>query len=122
MKRKPTRGIACTLSAKMLESHPNGYKGLIDKFGECDGLNKIFNWRMSAIPTQEPKPVFIYFVIGNKIRWTAMIATFEKGDTRTFDDGRIITSRAWAILYDFQKMPKPYIEMRGFQGFRYFDI
>ena len=116
--REPCDAIVCTISATCIKDQPNGYRGLIEAFDLCDGDRQIFYWRMSNKPKQEV--IWLYLVIGNKVRWRARILDFQPAGYMEFEDGRCLFAKCWVRLFDFERLPAPQKEMRGFQGFRYF--
>lgn len=82
------------------------------------GDNFIFNWALSNKPKHEF--IWVYIVIGNKVRWRARFAGYDEDNPeKTFSDGRRWTSTYWLLLFDFEKLPRPYEHRKGFQGFRY---
>ena len=73
--------------------------------------------KISAIPTIDV--LYAYITVLGKIRYRANIGGFEKGGTRTFQDGRDCTAKHWMILtHPFIKAPEG-IPFKGCQGFRY---
>ena len=107
--------IYVTLGANQLKDKP--YKKQIIEFMKCDGVNSIFNWKMSNRPKKEF--VWVYIVIGGKVRWRARFVEWRRADEVDLDDGRRLKGKWWMILIDFEKLPLPYESRKGFQGFRY---
>lgn len=107
--------IYVTLGANQLKEKP--YREQVKDWLRCDGENFIFNWSLPNKPKREF--VWVYIVIGNKVRWRARFIGFDQKRNKTFSDGRTWSANNWMLLVDFEKMPKPYEHKKGFQGFRY---
>lgn len=107
--------IYVTLGAAQLKEKP--YKEQIKDWLRCDGENFIFNWALSNKPKKDF--VWVYIVIGNKVRWRARFIGYDQERNKIFSDGRGWSAKNWMLLIDFEKLPKPYESKKGFQGFRY---
>ena len=108
--------IYVTLGAAQLKEKP--YREQIKDFLKCDGDKFFFNWALSVKPKKDF--VWVYIVIGNKVRWRARFIGYDKDSPKKiFSDGRRWASTYWLLLIDFEKLPAPYEYKKGFQGFRY---
>lgn len=119
-----TDSIYVTLGSQLRRE--KSYKTLVGDFLRCDGHpgSPYFYWKLQNLPNKAVRNniLYVYLVIGNSVRWRARVARMDYdifGLTAEFDDGRVATSRGWILLYDFEKLPKPYEKRKGFQGFRY---
>ena len=107
--------IYLTLGFNQLKEKP--YKDQVKDFLRCDGEQAVFYWKMHLKPKREF--INVYIVIGNKVRWKARFVGWENIDSVKLDDGRILHGKQFALLIDFEKLPKPYEHKKGFQGIRY---
>lgn len=110
-----TDAIYVTLGAKQLKEKP--YKDQVKNFQSVDGENVFFYWSLTNKPKREFVNVFI--VVGNKVRWKARFVEWIENEKIEFLDGSKRHAKIWMILIDFEKLPFPYKEKEGFQGFRY---
>lgn len=107
--------IYVTLGRDQLKEKP--YREQIKDFLICDGDKYIFSWIMSQKPTKDF--IWVYIVIGNRVRWRARFIGWAENKTYELLDGRIIKGNYIAQLIDFEKLPRQYEVKKGFQGFRY---
>lgn len=117
-----TDSIYVTLGSQLRRE--KSYKTLVGDFLRSDGENTVFFWRLSNLPNKKVRDniLWVYIVVGNSVRWRARVIQMDHdstGLTANFDDGRTMTSKGWIQLCDFEKLPKPYEQKKGFQGFRY---
>ncbi len=110
-----SNGIYVTLGAAQLKEKP--YRQQLKNFDISDGERAFFCWRLKNRPKREFVDVFI--IIANKVRFRAKFIGYDDRGEITFLDGETMASDNWLQLIDFVKLPKPYQEMKGFQGFRY---
>lgn len=107
--------IYVTLGADQIKERP--YREHIKDFQKCDGERGIYWWRLGNKPTKSF--VWVYIVIGNKVRWRARFLDWAGNGSMQFDDGRRIYAKQWMMLIDFKPLPRPHEIKKGFQGFRY---
>ena len=117
-----TDSIYVTLGSQLLRE--KSYKDFVKDFLRSDGESVVFCWRLANLPNKKVRDniLWVYIVTGNTVRWRARVARMDhnpRGLTALFDDGRMATSKGWILLYDFEKLPRPYEQRKGFQGFRY---
>lgn len=113
---KGSEAIYVTLGGNQLKEKP--YREQIKNFLKCNGTDFFFVWSMNLKPTKEF--VWVYIVIGNKVRWRArFIGWDDRNDILVNNGEKQLKSKHFAQLIDFEKLPAPYQEMKGFQGFRY---
>ena len=115
-------GIYVTLSRDLMEERGGtvyaGYKLFVNVFKECEGTNDwFFYWRLPSKPKKSF--VWVYFIIGNKVRFRARFFEYIPGCWIEFRDAGAVYTKQWMMLYDFEKLPRPYEIKKGFQGFRY---
>lgn len=110
-----SEGIYITIGQSQIKEH--GYKKYLDDFERCDGERGFWYYRMKNLPKREFTDVFI--VIGNKVRWKARLLAIEKDVWVHYFNGEVDEHFRGIILIDFCKMPRPFEERKGFQGFRY---
>lgn len=97
-----------------------GYKDWVQTIEKCHGSNGwLYWWKLGNKPKKDV--IYAYIIIENKVRWRARILEFTKEMTKTFltPTPRTMHAKCWMLLYDFEKLPRPYEVKKGFQGFRY---
>lgn len=108
--------IYITIGASQIKEH--GYQKYLNDFANCDGDNGLWYYKMSNLPVKDF--VTVYIVIGNKVRWKARLLEVVREPREVhFDNGSVNEEFKGIILFDFESMPKPHQQMKGFQGFRY---
>lgn len=122
MNERP-EGIIITLSREMFheKGYRNWYKNFMDAM-EMFPMHWIYYFRTSGRPKYEVP--WLYICAGNKIRFRCNLILTEGPGEKTFpDDGNRITTlygKGWLICCGPVVIaPRPMIEMKGFQGFRY---
>lgn len=111
-------GIAITISAGMLKE--KGYRNWLRNFHGCmcnEGC--VYYMRLGAKPRHDNKLLYVYLVIGNKVRYRAYYAGAQDASEVTFDDGKTMYARAWIRMAGPVEKPAVPMEMKGFRGFRY---
>lgn len=96
------------------------YKRMMEAFKhlESDGTEPVYV-AMAQQPTMEV--LYIYILVGGKIRVRANIAGYVPGSSVTIEcwDGSLRKPKYWAVLSGPVSWPPEAIPMKGFQGFRY---
>lgn len=121
--------ILITISQAQIKAQ--GYRSILHDFEECSDPfgDDVYYIRLPGKPKHELHRCYI--VIAGAIRWKATVVfvreactmhfyhnfTFERGEA----DHEAIYGRAWLVLADFVKLPRPYEKRKGFQGFRYIN-
>ena len=108
-------GIYITISSKQIKER--GYKSILNDFFYSDGEKAFYHYKLSLKPKKEF--IWVYFVIGNKVRFRARFLEYIENQELDFIDGRSVHANLWLVCYGFEKMPFPLEERKGFQGFRY---
>ena len=108
-------GINITISASQIKER--GYKSILNDFLYSDGEKAFYHYKLALKPKKEF--IWVYFVIGNKVRFRARFLEFIENQELDFIDGRSVYAKLWMVCYGFEKMPLPLEEKKGFQGFRY---
>lgn len=119
MIEKP-EGIILTIGAGYLKER--GVKAwLADFMLAMNNPDAMTYWmRLPVMPKQ--KPLYIYLVLGNIIRYRFTFVDYEKGGWMTFSDGRKLCAKAWMIGAG-PVVKAPYgITRKGFRGFRYTEF
>lgn len=108
--------IYVTLGSSQLKEKP--YKEQIKNFLKCTGEYYFFVWSMALKPKKDF--VWVYIVVSNKVRWRArFIGWDDRNEINVDNESRLLKSKHFAQLIDFEKLPFPYETKKGFQGFRY---
>lgn len=110
-------GIIITISAGMLKE--KGLPHWTRNFLEAMATDEMTYWmRLGNKPKHEP--MYVYLLIGRKIRYRALFVKFDTGHM-TFTDGKEMTARTWCVLCGPLAKPQrgSEPEMKGFRGFRY---
>jgi hypothetical protein len=109
-------GIIITISQNLLKER-GARNWLKDYFDAMDRENYTYWMRLGTIPKIEV--LYIYLVIGNKVKYRSKFVCFKHGSTETFENGKTITAKAWVVICGpIVKAPHE-IPMKGFRGFRY---
>lgn len=109
-------GIILTVSRKMYEK--NGYRHWLKNFFHAMRQEDwIYSLRVGNRPKKEV--LYVYLLIGGKIRFRANFVGSMGPTNKTFSDGRSMFAKAWVELAGPVKHPAIPIPMKGFQGFRY---
>jgi hypothetical protein len=112
-------GIIITISQEMLKE--KGLKNWLQNFYncmKCEGC--AYYMRLGTIPKQEV--LYVYLLIGGKIRYRALCVGYEKDKTIRFDNGKEMYAKAWVTLTGPIVKPKVPVERKGFRGFRYTEL
>lgn len=107
--------IYITIGASQIKEH--GYKKYLKDFSKSNGEDMFWFYRMKNLPTRDF--THVYIVIGNQVRWKARLMAIEKDVCVHFSNGEVNEHFRGLVLIDFERMPKPCREKKGFQGFRY---
>lgn len=109
-------GIIITISQALIKerSYRNWLKNYLDAMSN---ENWTYWMRLGAKPKFEV--LYVYLVIGNKVRFRSKLVCYANDSTQTFPSGVIITARAWCIMCGPVVKPPYEIPMKGFRGFRY---
>lgn len=116
----PLDGIAITISADMLKE--KGYRNWLRNFLRCmSNEGCVYYMRVGARPRLDEKILYVYLVIGNKVRYRAYYAGAQGPSLMRFTDGKEMYARAWIRMAGPVERPKVTISMKGFRGFRYVE-
>ena len=112
-------GIIVTISGKYLKER--GMKEWYRDFLRAMEDETYTYWlRLCSRPRQEV--LYIYLVIGNRVRYRYQFVMYEKGGSFNTADGRIIFANCWLVGVGPLVRPEQEIRRRGFQGFRYTEF
>ena len=109
-------GIILTISKSYLKERGIG-NWLRDFLNAMNNEDHTYWMRLGRLPKQEV--LYIYLVIGNKIRFRFNFVMYEGPGEMEFDDGRIMSAKAWLVGCGPLMRPRRDYEMQGFRGFRY---
>lgn len=120
--KQPPEGLIITVSAGMIGHH--GYRHWLRNFLDAmarnaDGEDMYYWMRAGGMVKLDQHMLYVYLCIGGKIRYRCIYAGCEEGGTKTFDDGRTISAKAWILLAGPVELAPYPIKKQGFQGFRY---
>lgn len=124
--REPTDSILVTLSKATIAEYGRqtyqrgiGFSRIIKDWLAADGENGTWSYKLANAPKMEI--VWVYWVIGGKIRWRSRVLEIHRNKTIQFSNrSEPMFAKVWLEMFDFEKLPRPYIERKGFQGFRYY--
>lgn len=110
-----TDSLLITLSMQVLkEQYEGGYRQVIKDWQAADGDPTFWMFLMkNRLPKSLDKIVYVYWVLGGKIRWRCKYAGLEP-------TSKELWGYNWMLLFDFEKLPVQ-IPYKGFQGFRYYN-
>ena len=112
-------GIIVTVSRKYLKER--GERNWLKDFMKAMDDESYTYWlRLGSRPKREV--LYIYLVLGNKIRYRYTFVMYEKGGSFNTSDGRIIFANCWLVGAGPLVRPEVEIRRRGFQGFRYTEF
>ena len=110
-------GIIITISRKYLNER--GRLAWMRDFMKAMDNDGCSYWmRLGNRPKHEV--LYIYLILGNKIRYRMNFVMYEKGGVFHTADGRDITAKNW--LVGTGPLVLGNVKMKGFQGFRYTQI
>lgn len=118
----PPEGLIITVSQGMIGD--NGYRHWLRNFLEtmarnAEGEDWYYWLRIGGKVKQDRHMQYVYLCIGGKIRFRCIYAGCEPGGIKRFDDGKVISAKAWLLVAGpVERAPYP-IKRQGFQGFRY---
>ena len=115
MMKELADSILITLGQDQIKSY-GGFKNVLTEWRKCNGSPLFWYQAIHQLPKQ--KVVYVYWVIGGKIRYKSKLFDIDHGH-----NGPMIkhTSPNWLVCFDFEHIPKlSQLERKGFQGFRYF--
>lgn len=118
----PPDGIILTLSAACIKDN-GGYREMVKDFLRCRSdveqpeFMRMYWMRLPVKPIHQV--MYVYIVMHNKIRWRANIVELHGEGYKEFSGNRVLKAKCWMVVCDFEPMPRPLIERRGFRGFRY---
>ena len=115
--------ILVTLSQATIKDRVGGYRQIIQEWLQSDGERVIWHYKCGNLPKRDV--VWVYWVIGGKVRWRARVMETHKNKEMTFTDRdgsnpRRLTGNFLALI-DFEQLPHPQVNRKGFQGFRYYQ-
>jgi hypothetical protein len=111
----PPDGIIITISQQMLKE--KGYRNWLRNFRLAMAEDRLYFMRLGSVPKHEV--LYVYLCIGGKLRFRCQFVAYQGPSTVEFDDGRIMTARAWVIMTGPAKYPPYTTHWKGFRGFRY---
>lgn len=109
-------GIIITVSAGMYGE--KGYRNWLRNFLDAmNDPNSIYWFRAGSQPKRDP--LYLYLCIGGRIRYRVNYAGSEGPSQQMFDDGRVMSAKAWLVGCGPVARAPFKMKMKGFQGFRY---
>jgi hypothetical protein len=109
-------GIIVTISQRYLKERGN--KAWLEDFMNAMNNESYTYWlRLGNRPKWEV--LYIYLIIGNRIRYRYGFVMYEEGGSFNTSDGRLIFANCWLVGIGPLTKANEVIHRRGFQGFRY---
>ena len=110
--------IIVTLSQNTIKEREGGFRKILSEWNKSDGENITWWYRCGNKPKRDF--IFVYWVIGGRVRYFSRVCGIERADELHTDDGRIIKGKYWVGCFDFESIPARFqVKRKGFQGFRY---
>ena len=107
--------ILVTLGQSTIKDRKGGYKLIAKEWLNADGEQDTWWYRCGNAPKREV--VYVYWVIGGRIRWRSRLLDIHKDITMTFDNQTEAKyAKAWLVLYDFETIPRQLQTIR--KGFK----
>lgn len=118
---EPPDAILVTLSQQTIKDRQGGLRQILEEWRNSDGENLTWWYRIGHPPKH--LVIWVYWVIGGRIRWKSKLYMIEENRTFQFSGrSQPMYGKAWLGLFDFEPIPRrQQIQHKGFQGFRYFD-
>ena len=110
-------GIIITISQQYLNERGR-LNWLRDFMKAMDTEGWSYWMRLGNRPKHEV--LYIYLILGSRIRYRMNFVMYEEGGVFHTNDGRDITAKNW--LVGCGPLVRGNIKMKGFQGFRYTQI
>lgn len=116
---EPPEGIIITISAQMLKErgYRNWLRNYLDAMSRPD--EKTYYMRQGARPRLDSGLSYVYLCIGGRVRFRSYYGGSLGACSVSFDDGRVMSARAWVLLAGPLERTPHEIKMKGFRGFRY---
>lgn len=113
--------VLITISPERLAAYPGGYKAMIEDWQRCNGKPNTWWFKMHYSP--RIMPLYVYWVVGGRIRWRAKVADVLKNTSITFAGrDKAEYGKAWFVTFDFEQVPRRLqAELQGFGGIRSFE-
>lgn len=115
--------IVVTMSQQTIKERAGGYKQICREWIDADGENSTWWYRCGNAPKRPWNIVWVYWVVKGRIRWRSRLLEIQKDKEMLFGGQNTPKyAKAWLVMFDFERIPRTrQIEMKGFQGFRYFN-
>lgn len=109
--------LIITISMSMIKEH--GYRNWLRNFLYAMSQEDWTYWMRQGSQPKVKRLLYVYLVIGGKIRFRTNFVMSEGTGWKQFSDGRKMYGKAWITLCGPVTRPIVPIQMKGFQGFRY---